>query len=457
MPTRMRTVALWIAAVVVAGLLAALVWRVSATGTLEIVAEIDEASRWLAGSPAQSTPPEMATIRFAETCARRIVEDNRGFKGHDASGFNYETCLDVQQTCEKLPEAQQQPCKSYCRNFKDIMEATGSVRTRDCQYNLNYVLARSMMGDSEVTNSISDDRSLNIYRSTIVIQNWSVLGLFGRRLCTGVLIAPNLALTAAHCVEDGAAVQGASVSNARDAPLQDESAVARVVDTITMRGSNRNGIDLALISLDKSFNSDSVSKLGVSSKLGQYPSVRNVGYGWNEKGEIGHRRFGDVVVASWECDEGAANIFNCQQGLEIVASRYAKSAGRPFDQARLDEMQSKQAGVFTDSCEGDSGGPVFSPVQDVLGLSQQTGKDPRNLYNAALLENSERWLVGITNEAISVQPGREPTFIPVKLDNGEVKKIACGDGTRYVNVTVPKIRNWIVKTAKDKFNVQITQ
>lgn len=439
MDNRVWAIILWATAAISAVLLGVVAWNAGLLPTSDLPASAERVLRQVIGGPEPDAPPALATVNFAETCAREILEDNRGLKGQDASGLSYETCVDPEQSCKSFPLERQKSCESYCRIFGDIMNARGPIRTRSCQFNLNYELARSLAPGEEVSDSFRESDDDIFYASTIVILNRG-------SVCTGVLIASNLALTAAHCVEKGPAVKGAIVSNEIDAPSENDATSPRIVDAITFRGSNPNGLDLALISLNKQYDIRIVSKLGVADKVGPYPYVRNVGYGWNEKGEVGSRRFGDVIVASWDCDRQSRTIFNCQQGYELVASRYAKSAGAPVDQARLDEMQSSRKKVFTDSCEGDSGGPVFAPIENVLTHS---------LYNAALRDNSKHWLVGITNEAIAVQSGREPAFFYVTLEDGTKKKITCGDGTRYVNVTIPEVREWIKKTASEKFNVQI--
>ena len=182
-------------------------------------------------------------------------------------------------------------------------------------------------------------------------------------LCTATLIAPNLLLTARHCVSPSAGDEhvlcGDSVLGdpyppsafiaTNDAQPSKSSAIFHAVDVrIPGLGQDTCGYDVALITLKENVPSDAstpaVPRIDREVTPGELYTA--VGYGLNELGSPTHGRM-ELQGLSIECEPGS-----CGDGVESTEFR-------------------GETGI----CSGDSGGPAFDADGKVVGVVSRGGPD----------------------------------------------------------------------------------
>ncbi|MGH9350537.1 MAG: trypsin-like serine protease [Vicinamibacterales bacterium] len=207
-------------------------------------------------------------------------------------------------------------------------------------------------------------------------------------ICTGTLIAPDAVITAAHCYCAGVTqrvVIGSSTTSGESVKVaRSVSRLSCPVDLSTMPKG-----DLALLFLERKVSA-TPRRLARGEWINEAVSVRAVGFGRTEDPvdePTGIKRQVDVPVASPHCNGHVntgsgpiadASYYGCGAGVEIVA-------GMPL----LDR----------DSCNGDSGGPVY--------IRRPDGRE---------------FLAGATSRAV-VRAGLRP----------------CGDGGIYARVDGPAV------------------
>jgi hypothetical protein len=199
--------------------------------------------------------------------------------------------------------------------------------------------------------------------------------------CSGTLVAPNLLLTARHCVsdyEDGtftcsaegelqhsvalAGVMGPLVPpegiRVRAGTVPDPTEVARGKKTFALDTPSICRNDIALVLLDR--NTDlPVAPLRITTGTGHDELMRAVGYGTDEDGGILERRAKDDVPV-----------------IVIGPSEYWPEEGL---------APPRTFAIGLSACEGDSGGPAFTKNDAVAGVyslsaGECTSPSVRNYY-----------------------------------------------------------------------------
>jgi len=230
-----------------------------------------------------------------------------------------------------------------------------------------------------------------------------------RLTCSGVLIAPDKLLTAAHCVCGGApslVTVGSSAPIGLDPPPAQRTTVAVSGDPSLLDPgfcprylkrpndhASYAGVDLAVLTLSSSLTPGDRSPYAVladSTRLPRLASVDVAGFGARDADPLGGEKyFAPLLVASSQCTGHAPdgrphhNVYGCHAGHELVA---------------IDEKR------FTaDSCAGDSGAGALARLKDDSYV-----------------------LVGI------VSRGLEST---------------CGRGGIYTLLATPRVRTWLAEVA----------
>jgi len=222
------------------------------------------------------------------------------------------------------------------------------------------------------------------YANTVVLTG-------GTNLCTGVVIAPNVIITAQHCYCAG--MTQAQVGNIYN-PSAPQIAIAHGVPMKPCGTSTpvSEAADVALLFTATDFDPTSVppARLATDAIIAQAQSVRAVGFGLTQTGILGTKMMVDIPLISPSCSGSVVasatsytdnRYYGCNSGFELVA-------GDPM--------------LLKDTCNGDSGGPVF--------IHDQSGND---------------YLAGTTSRSVISADGSD-----------------CGNGGIYVRLTGP-VLDWI--------------
>lgn len=187
------------------------------------------------------------------------------------------------------------------------------------------------------------------------VPGWEAVGklnLAGRAMCTGALIAPDLVLTAAHCLYDpysGRRVKARKIQFEAGLTGGKAKAVRGVAKTVehpgykhNRRGSNDASVDLAILKLDSPidssiilpFTTDARPQTGDELGVISYTHMRRQSPMWQHPCDVLAKQ-GDVLVMNCEVDFGAsgAPVFAVEGGsrprLVSVISSKAAMGNRP--------------------------------------------------------------------------------------------------------------------------------
>lgn len=170
------------------------------------------------------------------------------------------------------------------------------------------------------------------------------VGNVGSWCCSGTLVAPNVVVTAGHCDT----VCSARVFFGNDITQPGKSAKVKqaVRHPEYAQGGKHN--DLTVLILDDDVAGVAPRRMATTDMIqgDAVYFVRVVGFGNTDPDStsgFGKKRMVDVPIATKDCSDDPQHNYGCDPGLELVA-------GAPF--------------LNRDSCNGDSGGPVYIQAND---------------------------------------------------------------------------------------------
>lgn len=238
----------------------------------------------------------------------------------------------------------------------------------------------------------------------------------GVALCTASLIAPNLLLTARHCVSEvtegsvecgqttASAPFAAKTFYATNSPSEDDAKVFYLVSSVSVPsdGSYICGYDLALVTLTTVVPADVatplVPRIDLPVSVGE--SYRAVGYGLDAAGDAGtsgtRRMRAGLKV---ECVAG-----KCGQGVD--SSEFAGGAGL---------------------CSGDSGGPALDAAGRIVGVASRSADGcARPIYGS--VASWKDWLVSVATQAAVQGKYSAPFWVKSGLSVPTADPVDAGAG-----------------------------
>jgi hypothetical protein len=163
------------------------------------------------------------------------------------------------------------------------------------------------------------------------------IGAAAQWCCTGTLVAPNVVITAGHC-EGGCSARIFIGHN-----INAGGEIVNVANAVRHPEYHLDGKhnDITVLILERDVTTVKPRTMATTAQVDKASMVRAVGFGNTDPqstGGYGLKRMVDIPVASVSCALDGPARYGCDEGLELVA-------GAPF--------------LNKDSCNGDSGGPIY--------------------------------------------------------------------------------------------------
>ncbi|MES1175975.1 MAG: S1 family peptidase [Myxococcales bacterium] len=212
-------------------------------------------------------------------------------------------------------------------------------------------------------------------------------GSEGVALCSASLIAPNLLITARHCVSDVTAEHVTCGQTMVSAPFPADTLSASNSLTlgssstryrasavsVPSEGTDICGFDIALITLEAPIPSGVATPLvpRIDAPVVRRESYRAVGYGQTEAG-----------------DAGVAGERRGRSGLSVNCAPGKCGQG----------VESNEFVGETGICSGDSGGPALDESGKVVGVVSRSGTDCAHPVYASVASWKD-WLIRVATEA----------------------------------------------------------
>ena len=163
------------------------------------------------------------------------------------------------------------------------------------------------------------------------------------KICSGVLVDQNWALSAAHCFCGGTSEKaffGTSMIDVDQLVEIDQDNSTSLLNCANYSQDIDSG-DIAILKLKNPITEIEPRKIASIDAILNAASVRSVGVGRTEANVIGFKYMVDIVIASHQCETSlygvdASDAYGCAADHELVA-----------------------AGLNRDTCGGDSGGPSY--------------------------------------------------------------------------------------------------
>jgi MYXO-CTERM domain-containing protein len=246
------------------------------------------------------------------------------------------------------------------------------------------------------------------YREHVAVLALATITPDSEALCSGTLIAPNLVLTARHCVVPVESDEVDCQSSKFPAPYTPDA--LWVSPSTSVRGASLFpvreiavpdddgalcGADIALLILNGQFN-DRITPIAP-----RLDRPTTTGEAFTAVG------FGTALA------DGAAGTRRAVADVEVVCG--ADDCGAP-DVLTDTEFLGEQA-----VCEGDSGGPALDVNGKVVGVASRTGQDCTwAIYSA--VSPWRDWIVGVAERAVSFGDYTAPEWL-----NSAEDEIAAAD------------------------------
>lgn len=309
-------------------------------------------------------------------------------------------------------------------------------------------------------------------------------------VCTGVLIAPTVVATAGHCFPDVANVDSRITFGAfiveedgdSDSTFEtvavDISAAPRAISetlTISMPGgeTNAHGVpDIVLLKIERAPPQVSPVQLASVDDFSAAKFGRIVGFGYTEKDTFGDKVLSDVNIVTPTCTGSGvykdtpidrSDLYSCVRNRELVAGLVSDVPTICSMQKKVEECRQASASLTeaqkqarcapdkiierefrtegdrrpaiqkcADTCNGDSGGPLFVPT----AASMAAADAPEQLVTAYgdAMDRKNYRLAGITSRAVDNKyiSAHNTPVLDRKCGNGGVYTLMSGDTLTWV-------------------------